>query len=106
MLCIVESLKVSSKLYWCIKVSGGYCQTTSGIGRSFGILVVSGLSHAAPDGRRGVSSSRFGLQLEHSHLCCLGHFFVGLDSVPPFICSGEAVCSLRLLQSNILLWNG
>ena len=47
-------------------VSWGCCQTTSGIGGSFK-LVVSGLSIAAPDWGRGTFSLIFGLQLEQLH---------------------------------------
>ena len=104
--CFVESLVVLSKLYWSVKVSGGCCQTTSKIGGSIGILVDSGLSHAAPEWKRGVSSLTFGLQPERSLLNCFGHLFVGLESVLPAVQSWEVVCSLHLLQNNISQWNG
>ena len=104
---IVEIIVVVlSKLYWSVKFPGGCCQTASGIGGRFGVLVASGLSHAAPERRRSVSSLKFRLQLEHSHLSCFGHSSVGFDFVLPVVCSGEAICSQRLLQSNISLWNG
>ena len=60
----------------------GCCQTTSGIGGSFDISFVYGLSHAAPEYRRGVASLVFGLQLGHSHLSCFAHFSVGLGFCP------------------------
>ena len=84
----VDSLLVLFKLFWSVMVSVGCCQTTSGIGGSFGILVVSGLTLAAPEWRRGVSSLMFGLQLGYSHLSCFGHFFVGLGFVLPVFYSG------------------
>ena len=77
------------------------CQTTLGIGGIFGISSVSGLSHAAPEWKRGISSLKFGLQLEHSHLSRFGHFSIGLGFVLPVVYFGEAACSLRLLQNNI-----
>ena len=73
---------------------------------SFGISVVSGLSVAAPEWRRGVFSLKFGLQLGHSHLSCFDPFSVGVGFVFPVVCSGEAVCWLRLRQGNISLWSG
>ena len=52
----VESLLVSFKLSWSVMVSVGCCQTTSGNGGSFEASFISGLSHAAPEWRRGVAS--------------------------------------------------
>ena len=49
---------------WIYKRFRGYFQTTSGIDGSFAVLVVSGLSHAAPEWRRAVSIFKFGLHLE------------------------------------------
>ena len=89
--CIVLSILVLFYLYWSVSVSGSCCQTTSGAGRFFAVLIVSGLLHAAPKWRRGVSSLKFGLQLKHSHLNSYGNFFVGPDSVLPADCHGEAV---------------
>ena len=78
-------------------VSVGCCQTTSGVGGSFGISFVSGLSDAAPEWRRGVSSLKFRLQLGHSHLSCFEHFCVVLGFVFPVVYSGRrsfsCVCS-------------
>ena len=104
--CVVESLVVLSELFWSVKVSEDWSQTTSGTAGSFGVLVVSGLSHTAPESRRGVSSLKFRLQLEHSHLRCFEQLFVGLDSDHSVLCSVEVVCSLRLLHSNLSLWKG
>ena len=87
-------------------ISVGCCQTTSGIGGSFDISFVSGLSHAAPEWRRGVVSLKFGLQLGHSHLSCFVLFFARLGSVLVVVDSGEAVYLLRLLQGSISLWSG
>ena len=86
-------------------VSVGCCQTTSGIGGSFGIPFVSGLSHAAPEWRRGVASLKFELQLGHSHLSCFAQFSAGLGIVLPVVYFGQAVCLQRLLQGNISLWS-
>ena len=102
----VESLLVFSRLSWSLMVSVGCCQTTSGIGGSFVNSFNSDLSHADPDWKRGVASLKFELQLGYSHLSCFAHFFVGLGFVLPVVYSGEAVCLLRLLQSNISLWSG
>ena len=46
-LYIVESLLLLIKLHGFVTVRGGCCQTTPGIGGSFGISIGSGLSHAA-----------------------------------------------------------
>ena len=75
---IVESILLTPRLYVLLDVSGGCCQTTSGIGGSFVVLIVSGISHAAPEWRRGVSSLEFGLQPEHSHPAFWGIFFLDL----------------------------
>ena len=69
-----------------------WLHTPSGIGGSFGALIVSGLSGAAPERRRGVFSLMFGLQFEHSHLDCFEHSYAGADSMLPAVCSVEAVC--------------
>ena len=102
----VELLLILFRLSWFVMVSVGCCQSTSGIGGSFDISFVSGLSHAAPEWRRGVVSLKFGLQLGHSHLSCCAHFSTGLGFVLPVVYSGEVVCLLRLLQGNISLWSG
>ena len=97
----VESLLVFFRRSWSIMVSVGCCQTTSGIGWSFDISFVSGLSHAAPEWRRGSFSLKFGLQLGQSHLSCFEQSSVGLVFVLPVVYSGEVVCLLHLLQGNI-----
>ena len=105
--CSFESLLVLFKLSWFVTVSVGCCcKTTSGIGGSFDILFVSGLSHAAPEWRRGVASLKLGLQLGYSHLSCFEHFSAGIGFVLPVVYSGKAVCLLRLLQGNFSLWSG
>ena len=92
------------KLHWFVIVSSGCCQTTSGFGWSFGLSVVSGLSNAAPEWRRGVSSLNLGLQLEHSYLNCFGLLSVGLDLVLPVVYSGSQ--SLRCVCSEVLFLCG
>ena len=94
----VESLLVLFKLSWFVTIFVRCCQTTSGIGGSFDISFISGLSHAAPQWRRGAASLKFGLQL--------GHFSAGIGFVLPVAYSGEVVCLLRLLQGSISLWRG
>ena len=54
------------------------CQTTSGIGGGFAVLIVWGLSLAAVEWKFGISSLKFGLQLEHSHVKCFGLFVLEL----------------------------
>ena len=102
----VESLLVIFKLSWFVTISVGCCRTTSGIGGSLDNSFVSGLSHAAPQWRRGVVSLKFGLQLGHSRLSYFEHFSVEHGFVLPVVYSVEAVCLLRLLQSSISLWSG
>ena len=102
----VESLFVLFILSWSVTISVGCCQTTSGIGGSFDISIVFGLSHAAPEWRRGVFSLKFGLQLGRSYRSCFVHFFAGLGFVLLVVDSGEAVYLLRLLQCSISLWSG
>ena len=100
----VESLVVIFKLSWFVSFSVGCCYTISGIGGSFDIFV-SGLSHAAPEWRRGVFSLKLGLQLGHFRLRCFEHHFAGFVSVLPAVYFVEAVCSLRSLQDSISLWS-
>ena len=102
----VESIWVLLKLSWSVRISVGCCQTTSGIGGSFDIAFVSGLSHAAPEWRRGIFSVKFGLQLGLSHLSCFVHCFAGLGFVLLVVDSGEVVYLQRLLQGSISLWSG
>ena len=102
----VESLLVIFKLSSSVTISVDCCPTTSGTGGGFGISFICGLSHAAPEWRRGVASLKFGVQLKRCRLSCFQHFSVGLGFVLPDVYSGEAVCLLRLLQGNISLWSG
>ena len=97
----VESLWVIFKLSWSVTIYVGCCQTTSGIGGKFDISIVSGLSHAAPEWRRGMASLKFGLQLGHSHLSCFVLFFAGLGFLLLVVDSGEAVYLLRLLHFSV-----
>ena len=46
------------------------------------------LSVTAPEWRRGISSLKFGLQPEHSHLSCFERFSVGFAYVLPVFYSG------------------
>ena len=73
-------------------VSWGCCQTTSGIG---GSLVVSQLSTAASEWRRGFLKIKIELQLGHFHSNHLDCLFVRPDSVFLVLCAGEAVCWLH-----------
>ena len=100
------SYSVLFKISWSVMISVGCCQTTSGIGRSFDISFVSGVSHAATEWRSGVFSLKFRLQLGNSHLSCFVHFFAGLGFVRLVVDSGKAVYLLRLLQDSISLWSG
>ena len=102
----VEWLLVLVELNWSVTISVRCCQTNSGIVGSLDISFVSGLSHAAPEWRRGIFSLMLGLQLGHSHLSCFEHYFVDLGSVLPVVYSVEAVCLLRLLQGSISLLSG
>ena len=102
----VESLWVLFTLSWSVTISVGCCPTTSGTGGSFDISWISGLSHAAPEWRRGLASLKFGLLLGHSHLSCFLHFFAGLGFVLLVVDSGEAAYLMRLLQGSISLWSG
>ena len=93
-------------LFLCISiqwVTWGCRQTTSGIG---GSSVVSGLSIAAPEWRRGIFSLIFGLQHEQLHSSLFDWLFVGPDSIFLVFCAGEAVCWLHLLHSKSSLWSG
>ena len=101
----VESLLGLFKLSWFVTISVGCCQTTSGIGGSLDLAFVSGLSHAAPEWRRGVVNLKFGLQLGHSRLSYFEHFSVELGFVVPIVDCVEAVCLLRLLQGSNSLWS-
>ena len=96
----VESLFVLFISSWSVTISVGCCQSTSGIGGSFDNWFVSDLSHAAPEWRRGVFSSKFGLQLGQSHLSCFVHLSAGLGFVLLVVDSGEVVYLLRLLQGS------
>ena len=89
---IIESILVLFRLAWFVMVSVGCCQTTPGLGGSFGISFFSGLSVAAPEWTRGNFSLKFGLQLGHSHLSCFEQFSVGLGFVLPAVYSEKAVC--------------
>ena len=100
-----ESLLVLFKLSWSLMISVGCCQTTSGIGGSFDISFVSGLSRAAPEWRHGVFSLKFGLQLRYCRLSCFEHYSVDLGSVLPVVYFVEAVGLLHLLQGSISLWS-
>ena len=102
----VESLWVLFKLSWFATFSVGCCQTTSGIGGSLDISFISGLSHAAPEWRRGFFSLKLGLHLGHSRLSCFELYSVDLGSVLPVVYSVAAVSLLRLLQVSISLWSG
>ena len=81
----VESLLVLFKLSWFVTISVGWHQTTWGFGLSLIIWFVSGLSHAAPEWRRGVVSLKFGLQFGHSRLSYFEHFSVELGFVLPVV---------------------
>ena len=89
--CIVGFVVKIFKLYWNIEFSWCCCQTTSGIGGSFAILVISGLSNTSLVWMFGLSSLKFGLQLGHSHLNCFERLFVWPGSVLPVVCFEEAV---------------
>ena len=79
------------------------CHTTSGIG---GSLVVSGLSIAAPEWRRGIFTLTFGLQPEFLQSSHFDWLFLGPDSVFLVFFAGEAVYWLHWLHSSISLWSG
>ena len=102
----VESLVILLTSSCFVMVSVGCCQTTSGIRGSLVVLLVSGMSRAFPEWRRGAVSLKVGLQLGHSRLSHFEYFSVGLGFVLPAVYFWAAVCSLRLLQGSISPWSG
>ena len=102
----VESLVILLTSSCFVLVSVGCCQTTSGIGGSLVVLLVSGMWRAFPEWKRGAVSLKVGLQLGHSRLSHFEYFSVGLGFVLPAVYFWAAVCSLRLLQGSISPWSG
>ena len=88
----LEWLSILFKLYWSVNVPRGCCQTTSGIDGKFGVSIVCGVSHAAPEWRHGVSKVKFRLQLDYSHLICFEHFSAVPDSVFPAVFFAISQC--------------
>ena len=80
----------------------GLQETTS---RIAGRLVVSGLSTAAPEWKRGFFSLNFGLQFLQFLSNHFDRLFFGHDSVFPLFCAREAVSWLHWLHGSISLWH-
>ena len=93
-----KSLWRSSNLWWLANVSGGFCQTTSGI---FVFIAVSGLSSAVSDWRRGIPSLMFEPQPGKFQMCFSVCLEVDSNSDPWVSYSEESVLFMYWFRKDI-----
>ena len=101
---ISDIFSCSSWVFWINNwVSWNCYQTTSWIG---GRSVVSGLSIAAPEWKRSIFFSNFGLQRGQFHSNHFDCVFLGPDSVLRVFCGVEVIYWCRWLHNSTSLWSG